>query len=465
MFNSRYRHIHFVGIGGIGMSGIADVLLTLGYRVTGSDVKFSDVTRRLKRHGARVFKGHSKNNVDGAHAVVVSSAIAQSNPEVKEARKRGIVVVPRAEMLAELMRLKYGIAVAGTHGKTSTTSLVSSILEAARLDPTVIIGGKVNSLRTNARMGKGDLLVAEADESDMSFLKLTPTIGVITNINPEHLDNYRNFDHLQKSFVDFANKVPFYGSVVCCVDHPVVKKIVPRIKRRCITYGTRDADYICRGVNQVEGSLNFEVLYRGGALGKIEMKQVGEHHALNSLAAIAVARELDVPFSTIRKALKQFRGVARRFQILGGSRDGEPIVVDDYAHHPVEIAATLKAAREGWPERRIVAVVQPHRFSRLSAHFDDFVKVLRMADIVVVMDVYSAGEKSIRGATGEKLWRSVHRKYPMKTVAYAETNEHAKELLKSWMGPKDMILFLGAGDITKLAREFAKGRESFRSRI
>ncbi len=463
MFNSKYHHIHFVGIGGIGMSGIADVLLTLGYRVSGSDVKLGDVTRRLKRHGARIYRGHGREHVEGAHVVVVSSAIDGSNPEVKEARRLGIAVVPRAEMLAELMRLKYGIAVAGTHGKTSTTSLISSILDAARLDPTVIIGGKVNSLRTNARLGKGDVLVAEADESDRSFLKLSPTIGIITNINPEHMENYRDFAHLQQAFIDFANKVPFYGSVVCCTDHPVVKKILPRIERRCITYGTRDAEYCWRNILQEQGRLTFDVVHRGETLGRITMNQVGEHHAYNALAAIAVAREFDIPFAQIRKALRSFRGVARRFQVLGRSGDREPMVVDDYAHHPVEIAATLKAAREGWPGRRLIVVIQPHRYSRLSAHFDDFVKVMKPADIIVVMEVYSAGEKPIRDITGEKLWKEMHRAYPRKTVAYAPNHERAKELVSSWARPADMVMFLGAGDVTKLAKSLA--RDLTRSRM
>lgn len=456
MFNNRYRQIHFVGIGGIGMSGIAEVLLTLGYRVTGSDLKNGDVTRRLRRHGAKVFRGHSRSHVDGAHVVVVSSAVDKSNPEVQEAMKRGIAVVPRAEMLAELMRLKYGVVVAGSHGKTSTTSLISAVLDAARLDPTVIIGGRVNSLRSNARLGKGDLLVAEADESDRSFLKLTPTIGVITNINPEHMVSYDDFDHLQQSFVDFANKVPFYGSVVCCTDHPVVRRIVPKIERRCVTYGMKDAEYSCRKVKQQEDRLRFDVVHNGVLLGDVDVGQVGAHHALNTMAAIAVARELDVPFKTIKRALKTFRGVARRFQVLHNPKGHGAIVVDDYAHHPVEIDATLKAARKGWPTRRIVAVVQPHRYTRLADHFDEFVKALKGADILVIMDVYSAGEKPIRNATGENLWKSVHKSYPRKTVAFAKTHDQARELVRSWLGPRDLIMFLGAGDVTKLAKEFAK---------
>ncbi len=457
MFNSKYTHIHFVGIGGIGMSGIAEVLMTLGYQVSGSDLKASDITRRLKRRGARVFTGHHKRHVEGAHAVVVSSAIDGKNPEVAEALRCGIVVVPRAEMLAELMRMKYGVAVAGTHGKTTTTSLISSILETAALNPTVIIGGRVNSLRTNARLGKGELLVAEADESDRSFLKLNPTVAVITNIDPEHLENYRDFDHLKESFVDFANKVPFYGAVVCCADHPVVRASLEKITRRTVTYGTKDADYVCRAVTQVGDRLSFEVLHHGVVLGKIEMRLVGAHHALNALAAIAVAREFDIQFSVIKRALKSFRGVARRFQILHAGNASSPLVVDDYAHHPVEIAATLDAARAGWPTRRIVAVMQPHRFTRLHAFFDDYANVLKQADIAIVMEVYPAGEKPIAGATGELLWKKVHQECPMKTVAYAPTHAQAKSLVASLTGPKDVVLFLGAGDITKLAKEWTKG--------
>jgi len=341
----KYKKIHFVGIGGIGMSGIAEILLNLGLTVTGSDLKRSAVTQRLTRRGAKIWIGHEERHAEGAHVVVVSSAVSQSNPEIRYATKMGIPVVPRAEMLAELMRLKYGIAVAGTHGKTTTTSLIAQVVHRAGLDPTMIVGGKVKSLRGNARLGRGEFLVAEADESDRSFLKLSPTIGVITNIDPEHMENYNDFEHLKSAFVDFANKVPFYGSVVCCVDHPVVKKILPKIVRPCITYGERDADYIAANIEQVGGHLSFEVIHKGQQLGKIDLPMAGKHHAKNALAAIAVGRELDIPFPTIKHALEQFRGVARRFEIL---HNGSPIVVDDYGHHPVEIAALLQQhARDG----------------------------------------------------------------------------------------------------------------------
>ena len=443
-----------MGIGGIGMSGIAEILLTLGLTVTGSDVKKSAVTRRLARRGAKIWTGHDRKNVKGAHVVVVSSAVSESNPEVRQAHKLGIPVVPRAEMLAELMRLKYGIAVAGTHGKTTTTSLISHVFDRAGLDPTMIVGGKVKSMRSNARMGKGEFLVAEADESDRSFLKLSPTIGVITNIDPEHMENYKDFKHLKDAFVDFANKVPFYGSIVCCADHPVVKKILPKIVRRVVTYGEHDSDYIARGIEQINNRLTFDVIHQGQELGKVRLPMAGRHHAKNALAAIAVGRELDIPFSTIKKALECFKGVARRFEVLHNSG---PIVVDDYGHHPVEIAATLNAAREGWPGHRLIVVVQPHRYTRLSRLFNEFVASVRAADSILVMDVYPAGEKPIKGATGERLCEAIRAEHPKKFVAFTDTPEKVLSTLKTWCGENDLILFLGAGDITKLAHKFAKG--------
>ena len=449
----KYKKIHFVGIGGIGMSGIAEILLNLGLTVTGSDLKRSAVTQRLTRRGAKIWIGHEERHAEGAHVVVVSSAVSQSNPEIRYATKMGIPVVPRAEMLAELMRLKYGIAVAGTHGKTTTTSLIAQVVHRAGLDPTMIVGGKVKSLRGNARLGRGEFLVAEADESDRSFLKLSPTIGVITNIDPEHMENYNDFEHLKSAFVDFANKVPFYGSVVCCVDHPVVKKILPKIVRPCITYGERDADYIAANIEQVGGHLSFEVIHKGQQLGKIDLPMAGKHHAKNALAAIAVGRELDIPFPTIKHALEQFRGVARRFEIL---HNGSPIVVDDYGHHPVEIAATIAAAREGWPTCRIIVVIQPHRYTRLGQLFDEFVASVRMADAVLVMEVYPAGEKPIRGVTGERLCEKIRTQYPKKFVAYTPMAGRVVSTLSPWCGKDDLILFLGAGDITKIAHQFAK---------
>ncbi len=457
----KYQQIHFVGIGGIGMSGIAEVLLTLGYRVTGSDIKASDTTKRLKRLGARIFLGHKGKHIEGAHVVVISSAVAETNPEVRAAVRAGIAVVGRAEMLAELMRLKYGVAVAGTHGKTSTTSLIGCVLDRAGFDPTLIIGGKVNSLRSNAKLGRGDFLVAEADESDRSFLKLTPTVGVITNIDREHMENYRDFSDLTGSFVAFAEKVPFYGAIVACSACPVVRRLLPRMTRPCITYGGKGADYIARRIVQKADRLSFEVLYRGDLMGAVTLNMTGSHHALNALATIAVARHLDIPFATVRSALRGFTGVKRRFQIL--KRTG-PIVVDDYAHHPAEIQATLAAARSGWPKARIVAVIQPHRYSRLAAHFDEFLTALREADAIVVMDVYPAGERPRKTYTGERLWKELCKRYPKKMAAFAPTMENVLSTLGPWCRKEDVILFLGAGNITQTAKAFSKGLTSRGSR-
>lgn len=448
----KYHHIHFVGIGGIGMSGIAEVLLTLGYTVSGSDVKASATTRKLKSHGAKIFKGHASKHIVGAHAVVVSSAVNKSNPEVKAALEAGIPVVPRAEMLAELMRLKWSVAVAGSHGKTSTTAMVASIFHSAGLDPTMVIGGKVNSLRTNARLGKGNFLIAEADESDRSFLKLTPTIAVITNIDPEHMEQYHDFEHLQQAFVDFANKVPFYGAVVACTDHPVVRKLLPRFEKRVVSYGSKDADYVVDDLEQVGDRLRFNVFFQGEKLGRLELALVGKHYALNALAAVAVARECGISFREIQRACKRFGGVARRFQIL---RRADPMVVDDYGHHPAEISATLAAARLGWPDRRLVAVVQPHRYSRLKACFDDFVKSCAEADAVLIMDVYAAGEAAT-SFTGEKLCKSLISQYPRKTIIHAPKEKDVLKTLKALAMPTDLLLFLGAGDITLLAKTYSK---------
>ncbi|PIU57871.1 MAG: UDP-N-acetylmuramate--L-alanine ligase, partial [Deltaproteobacteria bacterium CG07_land_8_20_14_0_80_38_7] len=441
-----------IGIGGIGMSGIAEILLTLGLTVTGSDIKTNQMVKRLERRGAKIWIGHNKEHVKGAHVVVISSAVSEKNPEVCYAHKLNIPVVPRAEMLAELMRLKYGIAIAGTHGKTTTTSLIAAIVDKGGLDPTVIIGGKVKSLRGNARLGKGDYLIAEADESDRSFLKLSPTIGVITNIDPEHLENYRNFAHLKDAFVSFANKVPFYGSVICCIDHPVVRKIIPKIDRKVITYGETGTDYVAKNITQVKDNLFFNVLYKNDFLGEIMLPMVGKHHVKNALAAIAVGCELDIPFSVIKKALKGFSGVSRRFEIL--FNEG-PVVVDDYAHHPVEISATISAAKHGWPDKRIVVVLQPHRFSRLKALFEDFALCAKLADMVLVMDVYQAGEKAIKGVTSEKLFELIRKNFPKKAIAYTPLSKDVLDMLDKWCGDNDLILFLGAGDITKTAHLFS----------
>ncbi len=452
----KYHHIHFVGIGGIGMSGIAQVLLTLGYKVTGSDLKRSATTAQLSKRGAKIMIGHKEENVGNAHVVVISSAVHSDNPEVVAAKRVGIPVVPRAEMLSELMRLKYGIAIAGTHGKTTTTSLVATILTDAGLDPTMVIGGKVNSFKTNARLGKGEFLVAEADESDRSFLKLTPTIAVVTNIDPEHMENYRDFDHVMETYAAFANKVPFYGAVVACVEHPNVKKLIPQLERRVVTYGINEGDFTAKNIEQHKGVLTFDVVFKGKELGSLSLAIPGRHNVLNALAATAVAFELEVPFAKIKKALGKFKGIERRFQVLLKKKN-LPMIVTDYAHHPKEIEAVLRAAREGWRDSKIICVMQPHRFTRLSSLFDDFVSVLTKPDVLVVVPVYAAGEAPIDGATSEKLAAAVlGLRGDAENIIYAKDKEEMFAKVKGLAEQGDIVLFLGAGDIWKMGKEFAK---------
>jgi len=438
------------------MSGIAQVLITLGYCVTGSDLKKSSTTDQLKRRGAKIFIGHKEKNIGDAHVVVISSAVNNSNPEVIAAKENGIPVVPRAEMLAELMRLKYGIAIAGTHGKTTTTSLVATILDKAGLDPTMVVGGKLNNFRTNARLGKGEFLVAEADESDRSFLKLTPIIAVITNIEPEHMENYRDFDHVCEAYVSFANKTPFYGSVIACIDHPQVKKLLPQIERRVITYGLKEGDYTASDIKQAGASLEFNVHYQEKLLGRVKLVLTGRHNVLNALAAIAVAMELEVPFSKIAKGMKSFKGIERRFQFLLNKKD-MPMVVTDYAHHPSEIKVILDAVKEGWPSKRVMCVVQPHRYSRLKNLFNEFAEILSKPDFTIVTPVYSAGEKNIEGISSERL---VEKILEFRTngnpVVFTPDNEKLFDLIKNTATPDDIILFLGAGNIWMTGKEFVK---------
>lgn len=451
------KHIHFVGIGGIGMSGIAEVLLNLGYKVSGSDLKAGEALTRLRRHGAHVMVGHRRKNVTGADVVVISSAVAAGNTELHEARRRGIPVVRRAEMLAELMRLKYGVAVAGTHGKTSTTSMVAQVLAKGGLDPTMVIGGKVNALHSNAKLGKGEFLVAEADESDRSFLHLTPTVAVITNIDPEHMESYRDFDHVRQAYLDFANKVPFYGAVIACLDHPEVRKLLPKMQRRFVTYGLdTPAEYIARSVRQVRDQNEFVVFERGKKLGKIRLQMPGRHNVLNALAAIAVGRFLTISFGKIAAALKAFRGIERRFQIMAGRG---PIVVNDYAHHPAELEAAISAARAGWPRSRIIAIHQPHRYSRLQQLFPDFVKVLSRADRVGILKLYAAGESPIATISAKKLHAAIARKVKQKMLAYSDITSDVMQDLRMKMRASDVILFLGAGDISKVCKDFAAACE------
>src|SRR5467141_10174 len=397
----RYQQIHFVGIGGSGMSGIAEILLNLGYRVTGSDQKRNDAVERLAELGAKIFIGHQATNVEGAHVVVYSSAVSRDNVEVQAARQRQIPTIPRAEMLAELMRLKYGIAVAGTHGKTTTTSMVGAVLAEGRYDPTIVVGGRVTSLGSNARLGQGEYLVAEADESDGSFLKLAPTIAVVTTVDAEHLDHYGSLDAIRDAFVAFVNRVTFYGSAVLCLDQPNIQMLIPRIEKRLVTYGlASSADLVARRVHLSGLTSRFDVAHRGTRLGECALQIPGRHNVLNALAAIGVGLDLEIPFDAIQKALAGFAGVQRRFQVRGQA--GGVTVVDDYGHHPAEVRATLAAAKAGF-ESRLVTVFQPHRYSRTHHLRQEFLTAFNQADVLVVIDIYAAGERPMPGVSAEDL--------------------------------------------------------------
>jgi UDP-N-acetylmuramate--alanine ligase len=448
--------IHFVGIGGIGMSGIAELLLNLGYRVSGSDLRRSDTTDRLTGLGAAIAMGHAAENVpEDGHVVVVSSAVKKDNPEVVEAHRRKIPVIPRAEMLAELMRMKYGIAIAGTHGKTTTTSMVATVLAAAGWDPTAVVGGKLNSLGSNAKLGQGEFLVAEADESDGSFLRLSPTVAVVTNIDPEHLDFYTGIGQIKETFLHFINKIPFYGFAVLCIDHPNVQELIPSVEKTFVTYGfSAHADYRADNVVSDGMSNRFRVLRRGEPLGEATLKAPGRHNVSNALAAVAVAAEIGIPFDRIRAGLAEYAGVARRFQVKG-EKNGV-IVVDDYGHHPAEIRATLSAAREVWPGRRIVVGFQPHRYSRTQALFRDFLSAFHDADLLFVFDVYPAGEESIPGASGERLCEAI-REHGHKAAVYGGKAGDALPAVVRGLCPGDIFLTMGAGDVWKLGEGVLSG--------
>jgi UDP-N-acetylmuramate--alanine ligase len=460
MFRGRVRHIHFVGIGGIGMSGLAEILRTLEFDVSGSDLKGNDITRRLETMGVRVDVGHRADNVEGADVVVYSSAIAKDNPEILRARALEIPIISRAEMLAELMRVKYTVTIAGSHGKTTTTSLVATVLRAAGLDPTVAVGGKVNALGSNARLGAGDLFVAEADESDGSFLKLTPTIAVITNIDAEHLDHYGTHEKVKEAFVEFANRIPFYGLGVLCIDHPHVQAILPRIDRRHVTYGTsRQADY--RASNpRFEGlATRFDAHRRGVSMGEFVVRMPGEHNVLNALAVIAVADELEVPLNVTRDAIASFHGVQRRFTVVGqpAFKGKDVMVIDDYGHHPAEIEATLDAAQRGF-DRRVVVAFQPHRYTRTQSLFDEFLRAFNKADVLLVTEVYPAGEKPIPGATGQALAEGI-RAHGHHAVHYVADKKKVTDALLHVVEPGDIVIALGAGDINASARELVAALE------
>ena len=436
-----------MGIGGIGMSGIAELLLNLGYRISGSDMQETEITRRLTKLGGTIHIGHDAAWVDGADVVVVSSAISEDNPEILAARSANISVIPRAEMLAELMRLnKFGIAIAGSHGKTTTTSIVGWLLAQAGLDPTVVIGGKVDCFGgSNAKLGEGDFLVAEADESDGSFLKLAPVLEVVTNIDLEHLDYYNNIEEVKQVFVEFIDKVPFYGAAILCLDDPQVAAILPEIKKRIITYGlTSQADVYARGITPEGLSSSFEVCRGDIALGSISLSLAGQHNIYNALAAVTVGLELDIPFATIAAALTSFSGVQRRLQIKGERRD--IIVVDDYGHHPTEIRATLSALRDAWPERRLVVLFQPHRYSRTKGLLEDFYTAFHDADMLLMTEIYGAGEPAIEGINSEVLLNGI-KKHGQRHAYCKPDIEHLLEKTMEILEPGDVVLTLGAGNI------------------
>lgn len=448
----KTKHIHLVGIGGIGMSGIAELLLNLGYKVSGSDMKDTAVTRRLAGLGGEVFLGHREEHVKGADVVVYSSAVGRDNSEILEAVRRYIPVVPRAEMLAELMRLKYGVAIAGAHGKTTTTSMVASILTCGHLDPTVVIGGRLDIWGgSNAKLGQGDILVAEADESDGSFLALSPTIAVVTNMDQEHLDHYGSMEAIRETFVQFINKIPFYGAAIVCLDNEEIQGIIPRLKKRCLTYGmTSQADVRGRDLEKEGLGVSFEVAYRNSSLGRIVVGMPGEHNVLNALAATAVALELDLDMEVIREGLMTLGGLARRLQVKG-EKSGV-LVLDDYGHHPTEIVATLKAAKECWPERRLVVAFQPHRYTRTKALFDRFVISFNEADILVVCPIFSAGENAIDGVSAESLAQGI-KEHGHKEVIFCKSQEDVILTLREVARPGDAVMTLGAGDVYRIGEK------------
>ncbi len=452
---ANIQRIHFVGIGGIGMSGIAEVLLNLGYKVSGSDLKLSPVTERLAGMGAKVFEGHAPENIAGSEVVVISSAVRSENPEVQAARTQHIPVIPRAEMLAELMRLKYGIAVAGMHGKTTTTSMIAAALAAGDLDPTVVVGGRVDALGSNARVGKSRYLVAEADESDRSFLKLSPIVEVVTNIDREHMDCYRDLRDVEQTFLTFMDLVPFYGIVIACADDENLRSLLPQVRRRVLTYGTHQtSDFRVTNQSLAPGDgerlslSSFHIHYRGADLGEFRLRVPGMHNVLNAAASVAVGMGLDVPVERIREALEQFNGVDRRFQVKG--RVNGVCVIDDYGHHPTEIKATLAAARQcGF--KRIHVIFQPHRYTRTQLLMDEFATAFQDADSLVLLDIYPASEAPIRGITSHALAERIAPNGPNCVVLAAAFDEAARIVYESARAG-EMILTLGAGNVSQLGR-------------
>ncbi len=447
MYLKKY-HIHFVGIGGIGMSGIAELLLNLGYRVSGSDISASDITRRLEVLGGTIFIGHAAGHIEKADVVVTSSAIRAENPEVVAASRAAVPVIPRAEMLAELMRLKYSIAVAGAHGKTSTTSIVASVLENGGLDPTVVVGGKLKSLGVNAVLGKGDFIVAEADESDGSFLRMSPAIAVVTNIDREHLDFYPGLEEIKEAFLNFIDRIPFYGLAVLCLDNKAVQNIIPKLRKRFTTYGMSvQADVQARDLRFDGLKSLFTVFHLDRELGRVTLNMPGIHNVYNAMASIAVGLELGIPFSVIQEALATLQGVQRRLEVKGESRG--VVVVDDYGHHPTEIRTTIQAARESWPERRLVVTFQPHRYTRTQALFDDFSRAFYQSDLLLVLPIYPAGEAVIPDVDSVGLGEAIQQ-HGHKDVTCWDTFDAACAYLDQTLRHGDVLLTLGAGDVWKV---------------
>jgi len=446
MYLKKY-HIHFVGIGGIGMSGIAELLINLGYKVSGSDLKGSDLTQRLRRLGGIIYEGHAEQQIEGADVVVFSSAVRPDNPEVTGARKVSIPVIPRAEMLAELMRLKYSVAVAGAHGKTTTTSLVTSVLAAGGLDPTVVIGGKLKGIGSNAVLGKGDFIVAEADESDGSFLKMSPTIAVVTNIDREHLDHYKDLNAIKEAFLSFIHRIPFYGLAILCLDNEPIQSLIPRIGKRFATYGMSvQADFQAKDVYFEGLKSNFLVFFKERELGRMVLNLPGIHNVSNALAAVGVGMELGIGFEKIREALASVQGVQRRLEIKGEVRG--ITVVDDYGHHPTEIKTTLDAVKQSWPGRRTVVVFQPHRYTRTRALFEEFTRAFYQSDILLVVPIYAASEPEIEGVSGRILSEGIQA-HGHKEVHYVKDLEIVPEVLEGILQSGDLLLTLGAGDVWK----------------
>ncbi|WP_067514670.1 UDP-N-acetylmuramate--L-alanine ligase [Endozoicomonas ascidiicola] len=462
----RIRKIHFVGIGGSGMCGISEVLLNQGYQISGSDIRASAVTERLESLGIEVFIGHHAENIAHADVIVTSTAVSSDNPEVVEAESRRLPIVPRAQMLAELMRYRHGIAVAGTHGKTTTTSLLASVLGFSGMDPTFVIGGRLNSAGTNAKLGGSRYLVAEADESDASFLHLQPMVSIVTNIDADHMSTYDgDFGKLKKTFVDFLHNLPFYGVAIVCIDCPVVRELIPEIKRQVITYGfSEDADYRAINVRQKGMNTTFDVVRPSIQDASVDNKPVtvelgipGRHNVLNALATFATAADEGVPDQVIAEGLSLFDGVGRRFQVLGdfNTSAGEVMLVDDYGHHPTEVDATIKAVRDGWEDKRLVMIYQPHRYSRTRDLYEDFVDVLSKVDVLLLMEVYPAGEEPIPGADGRALCRSIRQRGQIDPI-FVSRPEDVESVLADVLQDGDLLLAQGAGDIGALALRLAR---------